>query len=293
MNKEIIDYVLYSDTDSLYIDLGSFMINNIGKEKWSLLPDEQKIEIIKQINSVIETHVNNKIYKDVQRKQYNSTETEFRVSFKQEIIAKSILFIKKKKYSSWIVNEEGVDCDKIKTTGLEIVRSDTPEIVRPMLKEIMSMILKGASDKDLAARIESCKKELMDAPPEGISTNVGIHDTKKYMGVDNKCKKGTPMHVKGVANYRNLLHSLKLEGKYEDIAEGTKAKIVYVKKNSFGFDAIAFTRWPVEFDKILQIDHQKQIEKVFTHKIEGLLEVMNKLGLLHSAAKSNIGLFFR
>ena len=93
---------------------------------------------------------------------YNSNETDFRIKFKQEIVAKSILFVKKKKYSAWHTNEEGVAVDKIKTTGLEIVRSDTPEVVRPMLKDIMNMILKGVGDKDLSSAIDKYKKELQD-----------------------------------------------------------------------------------------------------------------------------------
>jgi DNA polymerase elongation subunit (family B) len=287
-----VDYICYIDTDSLYINLGKFIENNIGTECWQSLCDEKKITVIKKLNTIVENHVNDRIYRDVQRKQYNSVETEFRIMFKQEIIAKSVLFVKKKKYSSWIVNEEGIDVDRIKTTGLEIVRSDTPEVVRPMLKDFMSMILKNASDSDLSSMITKCRKELQKMPPEAISTNIGIHDTKKYIGSDNKYIKGTPMHVKSVANYRNLLKTLKLEDKYEDIVDGTKAKIVYLKKNKFDFDSMAFSRWPKEFEKVLQIDYTRQIEKTFLNKCEMLLEVLGKTELLHTKAKENLGLFF-
>lgn len=287
-----IDFVAYVDTDSLYIRLGLFIEHNVGKENWEKLTEDDKISIIKEINDIIEHHVNDKIYRDVQRKQYNSAETEFRIKFKQEIIAKSILFVKKKKYSAWIVDTNGIPTDKIKTTGLEIVRSETPETVRPMLKDIMSMILKGSDDKELSAKISECKKELLSMPPEAISTNTGIHDTKKYIGLNNKCIKGTPMHVKGVANYRALLKLLKLENKYEDIVEGAKAKIIYLKKNQFGFDSMAFTRWPEEFDKVLQIDATRQVEKTFLNKCEMLLTVLGKTNLLSVKAKESLGLFF-
>lgn len=280
------------DTDSLFLNLGQFMENNIGKEVWESLSNDDKISIILKIAKVVENHINDKMYKDVQRRQYNSTETNFRIKFKQEIVAKSILFVKKKKYSAWHVNEEGVVVDKIKTTGLEIVRSDTPEIVRPMLKDIMNMILKGVGDKDLSSAIDKYKKELQGQPPEAISSNVGIHDTKKYIGSDNSCAKGTPMHVKGVANYRKLLKLLKLENKYEDIVEGSKAKVLYVKKNQFGFDSLAFLRWPTEFDKVLQVDYTRQIQKTFLNKCEMLLEVLDKVDLLSSKQKESLGVFF-
>lgn len=284
-----VDYVLYCDTDSLFIHVGGFFDQYV--EDWEK-DDETTMKYIMDVATITEEYVNDRAYREMQRVIYNSVETDFRIKFKQEIVAKSILFVKKKKYSAWHVNEEGVDVDRIKTTGLEIVRSDTPEVVRPILKDVMSMILKGADDKELSKMIAKCKNDLQGMPPEAISTNVGIHETKKYIGVDNKCVKGTPMHVKGVANYRTLLKMLSLEGKYEDITDGTKVKCVYLKKNKFGFDSISFTRWPKEFDKVIQVDYGRQISVTFVNKIEMLLEVIDKTDLLHSKQKESLGLFF-
>jgi len=280
------------DTDSLFINVGLFIEKNIGKEKWLQITDDKKISIIKQVAKVIEENVNDKSYREIQRKTYNSSETDFRIKFKQEIIAKSVLFVKKKKYSCWIIEEEGASVDYIKTTGLEIVRSDTPEIVRPFLKDIITMILKGSSDYEISDKVQKVKKDLLASIPEEISTNIGVHELSKYIGVNNLCKKGTPMHVKSVANYRSLLNILKLEDKYEDIVDGTKVKVVYLKKNKFGFESMAFLRWPTEFDKVIQIDYNKQVEKTFTNKISILLEPMNKLNIMNGKIKEVIGLFF-
>lgn len=281
------------DTDSVFINVGKFIETNIGFDSWNKISDEDKIKYINKISPIIEEYVNNKVYREVQRKHYNSTETEFRIKFKQEIIAKSILFVKKKKYSSWNVSEEGVPTDKIKTTGLEIVRSDTPEHVRPMLKDIMTMILKGSTDKEISDKIHKCKKELQNIKPEAIATNIGIHDTKKYISADGTFLKGTPMHVKGVGNYRKLLKILSLDKTYEDIMEGAKAKVVYVKKNAFGFESITFNRWPKEFDSVLQIDYPKQIDKTFLNKCDMLLEVLGKKHLITSNdAQRSLNTFF-
>ena len=245
------------------------------------------------ISKLIEYHVNEKVYRDMQRKAYNSPITNFRITFKQEVIAKAALFVKKKKYSLWHVNEEGAPVDRIKTTGLEIIRSDTPESVRPMLRETMEMILKNNSDTDIKNKIKDNKKKLSNSIPEEIATNIGIHELDKYIDSNDKCAKGTPMHVKGVANYRALLKHLKLEQKYEEIETGAKAKVVYLKKNQFGFDSISFNRWPVEFDKVVQVDMDRMIEKQFTGKIKILLEPMKKEDLLDEGAKGNVGLFFK
>ena len=288
--KKIKDLIYYIDTDSLFIGIGEFLDDNLGT-KWRELPEEKIIDFIRQISNVIKDYVNDKAYKEVQRKNYNSNVTDFRIKFKQEIVAKSALFVKKKKYSYWCVDEEGAPVDEIKSTGLEIVRSETPEAVRPILKEIMTMILKGSPEKDLIEKIEECKKKLFNVLPEQISVNMRVNDIEKWMS-DTGPIKGTPWHVKGVYNYRRLLKLLKIDDIYEDIHDGTKSKIVYLKKNPYGMDTLTFQEWPKEFDKLVQIDYNRMVEKYFTGKIEILLEPMAKTYLLDKSIDESIDFFF-
>lgn len=255
------------------------------------MPEERIIEYIRKISSIIEDNVNSRSYREVQRKYYNSPVTDFRIKFKQEIVAKSALFVKKKKYAIWCVDEEGARTDKLETTGLEIVRSETPEAIRPRLKNIMNMILKDSPDDELIKIIEIYKKELRDVYPEEISVNMGVNNINKYITSDG-VRKGTPWHIKGIYNYRNLLKHLKISNKYEDIYDKNKTKVVYVKKNLLSIESITFIRWPKEFNEIVQIDYDKMIKKYFTGKIEILLEPMNKKGLLESTNKSNVNIFF-
>jgi DNA polymerase elongation subunit (family B) len=286
------DYILYADTDSLYLNFGQFLDNNIGSD-WRKQSDDEIIKLILDITGVVESYINERAYRDIQRKAYNSPITDFRIVFKQEVVAKAALFVKKKKYSLWHVNEEGAPVDKIKTTGLEIIRSDTPESVRPMLRETMEMILKNNSDNDIKDKIAKNKKELSKSLPEEIAANIGIHELDKYINEEDKCVKGTPWHVKGVAVYRALLKHLKIDQQYEEIETGAKAKVVYLKKNQFGFDAVSFNRWPKEFDKVVQVDMEKMIERQFTGKIKTLLEPMQKEHLLDEGSKGNVGMFFK
>jgi len=285
------DFIIYCDTDSLYLNVGMFFDIFIGKD-WRGFTDDVIITHILNITKYIENYLNDKAYRDIQRKAYNSPVTDFRIKFKQEVIAKSALFVKKKKYSLWHVNEEGAPVDKIKTTGLEIIRSETPESVRPMLRDLMEMILKNNSDKDIRDRIIKNKKELSKIIPEEIAVNIGIHDLDKYIDENNKCAKGTPMHVKGVANYRALLKNLKLENQYEEIETGAKVKVVYLKKNQFGYDVMSFNRWPKEFDKVIQVDITKMIEKQFIGKIKTILKPMEKQDLIDDTI-STLGTFFK
>lgn len=290
------DYVKYIDTDSLFVGIGEWIEDNGYTEIWNDLSKDEKIAWIKKISGAIEKYIDGRIFNEVQLGDYNSQVHDFKIGFKQEIIAQTALFVKKKKYSYYLVDKEGVPKDELKTTGLEIVRSDSSEAIRPRLKKVMEMIVKQEPDQEIAAEIRRCRKELREMSPEDLAANVGINNIRKYLTgtikkgdfweeddinfvtdlINQKPKKGTPWHVKGVYNYRMLLEALDIKDKYEDIYEGLKAKVIYVKKNPFGVDMVTFQEWPKEFDNVIQFDHETMIEKFFINKIRTLLEPLGK-----------------
>lgn len=290
--NDIKDYVLYIDTDSLFLNINQFILDNIeNKDKWILLSDEKKVKIIRELSKIIENHVNDRTFKETQLIDYNSQVHDYKIMFKQEIVAKTALFVKKKKYSYWIVDEEGVPCDKLATKGLEIIRSDSAEAIRVKLKYVYEMIMKNEDPKILSKTIKKYKQELYNVPPEAIANNISVNHINKYIG-SGRIKKHTPYHVKGVFNYNLLLKELNLENKYEKIHEGNKAKVVYVKENPFKVDVITFTEWPREFNKYLVIDYETMIDKFFINKIRFLLEPMGQEHILKTN-RSILDLFGR
>ncbi len=86
---------------------------------------------------------------------------------------------------------------------------------------------------------------------------------------------------------------LELKDKYEDISEGMKVKVVYVKPNQWNIETISFYKWPKEFEKVIQIDKEKMIEKFFLKKVGILLKPMNKLYMLSMDSGKSLGLFFK
>jgi DNA polymerase elongation subunit (family B) len=275
------DYVKYIDTDSLFVGLGEWIQDQGFQAEWEKLPDEDKIEWIKKISGIMEKYIDDRIFKEVQLGDYNSQIHDFKIGFKQEIIAKTALFVKKKKYAYWLLDKEGVPKDEIKVTGLEIVRSESAEAIRPRLKNIMEMIMKQRSDENISKTIRIYKKELSKLTPEELAANIGVNGIKKYLRTGTPLK-GTPWHVKGVYNYRLLLKELGIQDKYEDIHEGLKAKVVYVKKNPYNVETITFHEWPSEFNDIVQFDSHQMIDKFFIKKVRLLLEPINKESIIDS-----------
>jgi DNA polymerase elongation subunit (family B) len=133
----LLDYIKYIDTDSLFVDIGSFF-KQYGV---NLDENENRIEIILNCAKIILDYVNKRTYEETQLIDYNSQVKDFKIMFEQEIVAKSALFVKKKKYALHVVNDDNKPTDKIKIKGLEIIRSETPEAIKNRLKEIMNMIL--------------------------------------------------------------------------------------------------------------------------------------------------------
>lgn len=246
--------------------------------------------MILKFSQTLENYVNERTFSETQIGDYNSQVIDFKIMFKQEIVAKTMLAVKKKKYAYWVVSEEGIPTDELAVKGLEIVRSDSAEAVRSRLGHIYELIMKQAPDSDIQKLIQKYKTELKSVSPEDIAANIGINNINKYLSTGTPLK-GTPWHVKGVHNYRTLLHQFGLESKYEKIGEGGKAKVVYIKSNPFNMDTITFKKWPIEFDRYLDIDRELMIDKFFIKKIGFLLTPMNKTNLMQTDKSALFALF--
>jgi len=284
------DMIAYIDTDSLFIKMGEYFTR--FNDDWTDIDDIERIKrIIDFSKNELEPYVNMRTFEETQLLDFNSQVTDFKIEFKQEIVAKTALFIKKKKYAYWKINEEGTPVDEISVTGLEIIRSDSAEAVRPRLRHIMEMIMRQEPEDKITKMIKKYKKELRSLSPPELAANIGVNNIKKYLGEGHPIK-GTPWHVKGVHNYRELLKILDIEHLYEDIHEGIKSKVVYVKKNPFNVETITFNTWPIEFNDILQLDAEVMVDKFFIKKIGTLLEPMAKEFLIKGDRQTILNAFF-
>ena len=280
-NTQDIDFISYSDTDSLFLCIGKYIQTNQQlKEKFNILSsNEEKVNFILILCKDIQKIANDYSFNVIQKQHFNSQETDYTINWKQEIVCPSILLVQKKKYGCWIVNEEGKSVDKIKVTGLDIIRSETPKPIKQMLKDVMTSILKNETDASIKAKILEYKKEIKNLPIEDISANIGVNNINKYIGSGGPLK-GCPWHVKGVYAHQVLIQKMGLQNKYQEITEGEKSKVIYLLPNSYGFEALTYSsKYPKEL-KIIQPDVDKMIDKFFVKKIEMLLEPCGKSSLL-------------
>jgi DNA polymerase elongation subunit (family B) len=126
-------HVITGDTDSIFLSLQQLIDKTKSKE--------EVLKTIADLNKEIQTFLNNVIVNKI-IKLHNGVEKNNRLELKNELVIKRGLFLAKKRYSNYIISQEGNPTDEIKSMGLEIKRSDFSSITKDSLKEVLELILK-------------------------------------------------------------------------------------------------------------------------------------------------------
>jgi DNA polymerase elongation subunit (family B) len=265
-----VDYIVYIDTDSIYVDMGPLVKNVFGTVD---ITRKQGEEFLDKVCSVKIEEIIAKGYEELSRKMGSYRNA---MSMKREKITDKSLFVAKKRYIMSALNSEGVHFaePKISVTGLESVRSSTPEVCRDKMKEAFEVIM-NEGEEAIQKFIEEFKMEFYKLPPEEIAKTSGTDDIEKYI-VNGSYKKGCPMHVRGCILYNSFLEDSKLDKKYQKIQSGDKVKFIYLKSpNPIRENMISFPGvLPKEFNLDKYIDYDIQFEKVFLGPIESILEAI-------------------
>jgi DNA polymerase elongation subunit (family B) len=197
---------------------------------------------------------------------------------KREKINSLSLFVGKKKYILNTLNSEGVhfNTPKISVTGIESVRSSTPEVCRNKMKDLFSIIM--SNDESKAQEfINEFWEEFRQLPPEEIAKNSGTGDLNLYIDKKNIYTKSCPIHFRGALLYNEFLKKKGLEKIYPEIISGDKIKFVYLKMpNPIRENVISFQeKIPDEFNLKDYIDYETQFEKVFVKPIQNIFDAVS------------------
>jgi hypothetical protein len=266
------DYVIASDTDSIYLRLGELVKKVYGENTIS------KSKIIEFMDRVCESKIQpyiDKSYKELADYVHAYAQ---KMQMKREALADKGIWTAKKRYIMHVYNNEGVQYSEpeMKVMGLEMIKSSTPAPVREKMKEALQIIMKG-KESDIHSLIEKFKYDFKRLPAEEISFPRGINGLKEYHNNTTIYSKGTPIHVKGALLYNKYLQEKGLSKKYPLIQEGEKIKFTYLKKpNPIKDSVISFPgRLPPEFNLDSFIDYDMQFEKTFLDPIKVILNCMD------------------
>ena len=264
--------IVYNDTDSSYVSIRHLI------EKLNIPFTDNKGNVSQEVYKIDTEIVNtlNVAIKEWGIKELNSKDCRF--SFKRECIGDVGVFLQKKRYILHVLDEEGVQMNKTKYTGVEVVRTSTPNSLKPLLKEIIEVMLSTQNYSKTNDALKKVYDEFMKLPVESISKVMGIKNYEEYA---SKCKdftpaKGMPIHCKAAYFYNKIIEKDKLDKYYEHIGSGDKMRFVYVQKpNTFNVDTIGFKyAWPKEFSKYFKPDYEKSFEKMVFSPIENIYEAV-------------------
>ncbi len=276
------DYVIASDTDSLYVAFDTFI------EKVGLTDTDKIIEFMDKVCDGKLQDVIDNCY-DEMAEYVNAFQQK--MVMKREVLADVGIWTAKKRYILNVHNSEGVQYDepKLKIMGIEAVKSSTPETCRNALKDAFKLIMNG-TEEQVIEFIELFKTKFKTLPPEEVSFPRSVKGLAKYRDSASVYRKSTPLHVKGSLIYNMMLEKNKLTKKYPIIQEGEKIKYTYLKEpNPTGDSSIAMlNELPKEFKLETYIDYDRQFEKAFLDPMKILLQT---IGWEHEK-KSNIMGFF-
>lgn len=265
------DYIIYIDTDSIYVDMAPVVKASFGTVDVDRAKGEEFLDKVckMKIEEVLEDG-----YKELADRMGAYRQA---MSMKREKITDKSVFIAKKRYIMNTLNSEGVhyETPKISVTGLESVRSSTPEVCRDKLKDAFKIIM-NEGEEATQEFIENFRQEFYKLPPEDIGRNSGTDNIDKYRDKTNLYKKGCPMHVRGCILYNHHLQQKGLDKKFQSIVSGDKIKFVYLKTpNPIRENIISFPGvLPQEFELAQYVDYETQFEKVFLSPLESILEAI-------------------
>jgi DNA polymerase elongation subunit (family B) len=268
------DYVIASDTDSIYLKLGP-LVDAVFKGKSETPTSTDKV--ISFMDKVCEDKLQPYIDKSYEELADYVHAYSQKMQMKREALADKGIWTAKKRYILNVYNNEGVQYKepKMKVMGLEMIKSSTPAVVRGKMKESIKVMLTG-KEEDMHKFIADFRNEFKTLPVEDISSPRGLSGLNEYKDSVTIYRKSTPIHSKGALIFNHFLKQYKLDKQYQLIQQGEKIKYIYLKlPNTFNQSVISFTsRIPKEFDIEKFVDYDLQFSKVFLEPIKIILDCM-------------------
>jgi len=271
LKTEEIDYVIASDTDSIYLNMGP-LVETVykGREK----TDES---VVRFLDKICEVELEPYIESCYQELADYVNAYDQKMFMKRENIASSGIWTAKKRYILNVWDSEGVRYKepKLKIMGLEAVKSSTPMPCRTAIKEALKIMVTGSED-ELISFIDTFRNEFDSLPPEDIAFPRSVNGLRKFKASGTVYSKGCPLHVRGTLLYNFYIAKNKLEFKYPLVQEGEKIKYLYLRvPNKMNENVISFLNtFPRELDLEKSIDRDAQFKKSFLDPLRMITNVI-------------------
>jgi len=265
------DYVIASDTDSIYLNLGP-LVETVYKGRKTT-----NESIVSFLNKICEMELEKYITSSYETLANYVNAYDQKMFMKRENIAERGIWTAKKRYILNVWDSEGVRYEepKLKMMGIEAVKSSTPAPCRTLIKNALKLMMNG-TEEDVIDFIDESRKQFRKLPPEEIAFPRTASNVQKYKAISTIYAKGTPIHIRGALLFNHYIKTKKLDNKYSLISNGEKVKFLYLKKpNVIQENVISFIQdFPRELGLDKYIDYDLQFDKSFVEPLKTILDAI-------------------
>ena len=265
------DYVIASDTDSIYLNLGPLVETVFAKR------EKSSASIVGFLDKVCEVEFEKYIQNSYETLATYVNAYEQKMFMKRETIANKGIWTAKKRYilNAWDIEGVRFEKPKLKMMGIEAVKSSTPGACRTKIKEALEIMMSGTED-DLQKFVSNFRQQFEKMPLEDIAFPRGCNNIAKNSSPHSIYGKSCPIHVRGALLYNHYVKKHKLTHKFPLIQEGEKIKFLYLRKpNRINENVISFFQTlPQEFGLDKQVDYELQFQKSFLDPLKAILDTM-------------------
>jgi hypothetical protein len=279
LKTDDVDYVVTSDTDSLFIQVKDLLIARgidlTDKEACIAATLEAANEIQKASNTFIG---------EFAMKSFNiPSDRDHYFELKQEVVIERSYHSGKRRYAMLIVNKEGVATEEMIMMGLDLMKSNMPPLYKKFGQNLLKEIMSGKPKSEIDKAIIEFKSSLDKMDWNDLAKPTGVKQINSYIAkrpspgeIFSEFKLKAPVNTKAAVVYNDLLKFKRLDKKYTLFTEGDKMKYVSLKPNPFNIDVIGFRgiddpEFIVEFiDKY--VDREDAFNSVLLNKLTGVYE---------------------
>ncbi len=280
------DYVIYADTDSLFLSAKPLIENLENKTEDELIADT--LTIASNTQQII-----NSSY-DIYAKKFHNVEKHGFI-IKQEMVGKTAIWTGvKKRYAIHLVNAEGMSVDKFEFKGIDVVRSNFPKSSRIFMTKFIQNILRKVPKDEIVTSVKDFYQAHKTSEIDQVMLPTGVKNLSEYSspGGFGKFKKGAPAHSKAALAYNMLIDKFG-DLEYPKIPDQDKIRWAYLLPNEYYFEAIGIPNenpHPKVYEFIKKyIDREKMFQNNMASKLQDFYNVMQWGDV---AVNSEINTFF-
>jgi hypothetical protein len=272
LKTEGVDFVIASDTDSLYIRFDE-LVKSVYSDK------TDPVQVVDFLDRVAKTKIEPYIDKCYQELVEVMGAYQQKMYMKRESIADKGIWTAKKRYILNVYDNEGVRYTepKLKMMGIEAIKSSTPSACRAKMKDAFKLMM-SEDETSVQKFIADFREEFRTLPFEEVAFPRSVSELTKYTinNTELVIPSATPIHVRGSLLYNHLLRKHKLEKTVEAIKDGEKIKFCYLKTpNPTGQNVISsLGSMPPQFGIDKHIDYDMQYDKSFVEPLKAVLEAI-------------------